>query len=102
MQIDESHRRPERLNRENDGDSSRPSCDLCYHLSMLNFGKGPVLKDACPWLQDDAERHRRILEVTERDSVIEGLPPFHDETRRRIAEQLMAIDRTLPFRVPAE
>lgn len=69
---------------------------------MLNFGKGPALKDACPWLRDDAERHRRILEVTERDSVIEGLPPFRAETRRRIAEQLMAIDRTSPSRVPAE
>ena len=79
-------RAQERLNLENDGDSCRPSSDLCYNLSMLTFGKGPVLKDACPCLQHDAERHRRILEVTERDSVIEGLPPFHDETRRPIAE----------------
>ena len=43
---------------------------------MTNFGEGPALKDACPWLKDTAERHRRILDVTERNSVIEGLPPM--------------------------
>jgi hypothetical protein len=60
---------------------------------MVDFGKGPALKDACPWIRDEQERHRRILEVAERDSVIEGLPPFNEEIRRRIAEQLKALDR---------
>jgi len=60
---------------------------------MMTFGKGPALRDTCPWLQNTSERHRRILDVTERDSVIEGLPPFREETRRRIAERLAAIDR---------
>jgi hypothetical protein len=69
---------------------------------MVNFGKGPSLKDFCPWLRDDAERLRRILDVTERDSVIEGLPPFDEEIRRRIAEQITAIDGILTFPVPAE
>jgi hypothetical protein len=69
---------------------------------MVNFGKGPSLKDFCPWLRDDAERLRRILDVTERDSVIEGLPPFDDETRRRIAEQITAIDRISQSSMPAE
>ncbi len=55
---------------------------------MTNFGKGPTLRDACPALRDDAERRARIVDVTERDSVIEGLPPLQEETRRRILAQL--------------
>lgn len=51
-------------------------------------GTGPTLREACPWLLDDAQRHAQILEVAERNSVIEGLPPFSDEVRRRILEQL--------------
>jgi hypothetical protein len=69
---------------------------------MVDFGKGPSLKDFCPWLRDDAERLRRILDVTERDSVIEGLPPFDDEIRRRITEQITAIDRISQSPTPAE
>ena len=67
---------------------------------MNSFGKGPVLKDACAWLQDDAARRERILDVTERDSVIEGLPPFQAETRRQLLEQLQAISAPPPK--PAE
>ncbi|MEX2120826.1 MAG: hypothetical protein WD847_14640 [Pirellulales bacterium] len=58
---------------------------------MKDFGKGPVLKDACPWLRDDAQRWESILDVVERNSVIEGLPPFQAETRLRILEQLKAL-----------
>ena len=36
-------------------------------------------------------RCESILDVTERNSVIEGLPPFQEETRRRLKEQLMAL-----------
>ncbi len=57
----------------------------------INFGNGPTLKDSCSWLHDDAERHAQILRVTERNSVIEGLPRFQEETRRRIAAQLAVI-----------
>ncbi len=57
----------------------------------MNFGDGPILRDACPWLQDDLARRERILDVTERNSVIEGLPPLRDETRRRIMAELEAI-----------
>jgi hypothetical protein len=57
----------------------------------IDFGTGPTLKDACPWLRDDAARCESILDVTERNSVIEGLPPFQEETRRRLREQLMAL-----------
>ena len=69
---------------------------------MTNFGTGPALKEASPWLRDEAERHRRILDVTERDSVIEGLPPFRDETRRRIAAQLKAMNHASPIQAPSE
>lgn len=56
---------------------------------MTNFGSGPTLREACSWLQDDAQRHQQILDVTERNSVIEGLPPLRDETRLRILQRLM-------------
>jgi hypothetical protein len=69
---------------------------------VVDVGKRPALKHACPWLRDGDERPRRIIDVTEADSVVEGLPPSRAETRRGIAEQLMAIDRTPPARLPAE
>jgi len=66
----------------------------------IDFGTGPTLKEGCPWLRDDGERHRRILDVTERNSVIEGLPPFTAEVRARLREHLLAISATRP--APAE
>lgn len=56
---------------------------------MNDFGKGPTLAESNPWLQDEAQRIERILEVTERNSVIEGLPAFSDETRERLRQELM-------------
>lgn len=55
---------------------------------MIEFGKGLTLREASPYLRDDAERRERILDVTERNSVIEGLPPLREETRERLREQL--------------
>jgi len=52
-------------------------------------GSGPSLIDASPWLRDPEERHERILDVAERNSVIEGLPPFTDEIRRKILDELI-------------
>jgi hypothetical protein len=66
----------------------------------IDFGTGPTLVDACPWLRDDAARCDSILDVTERNSVIEGLPPFQEETRRRLKEQLLALAPRQPE--PAE
>ena len=68
---------------------------------MTEFGTGPTLRDAFPWLQDDETRRERILEVTERNSVIEGLPPFREETRRRLLEQLKA-PASAPHPAPGE
>jgi hypothetical protein len=57
----------------------------------LNFGTGLSLRDACPWLRDEDARHELILDVTERNSVIEGLPPFDAEMRRKLKDQLKAL-----------
>jgi hypothetical protein len=43
---------------------------------MTDFGKGPTLAQVNPWLRDEVEQIERILDVTERNSVIEGLPPY--------------------------
>jgi len=66
----------------------------------IQFGAGPALKDACPWLRDDEVRHQRILDVAERNSVIEGLPPFQEEMRRQLRAQLQGLVRPQP--APAE
>ncbi len=63
-----------------------------YNTGMTDFGTGPTLRATSAWLQDDAERQRRILDVVERDSVIEGLPPFQAETRANILRQLQAMN----------
>lgn len=62
----------------------------------MDFGTGPTLKEACPWLRNDAERWERILDVAERDSVIEGLPPFTEEMRERLRKRLAAISARPP------
>lgn len=67
---------------------------------MMDFGKGPTLEQANPWLHDEAERVDRILDVAERNSVIEGLPPLSEEMRRKLRKELT--DAGGPGRVPAE
>lgn len=69
---------------------------------MNSFGSGKSLIEASPQLQDDAERHTRILEVAERNSVIEGLPPFTEETREKLRKQLQQITNQEPVTEPAE
>lgn len=66
----------------------------------IDLGTGPTLKDACPWLRDDDARHELILDVAERNSVIEGLPPFQEAMRRRLKEQLRVLASRPPM--PAE
>lgn len=73
---------------------------MWYHCDMKDFGTGPTLREANPWLQDDAIRRERILDVTERNSVIEGLPPLQEETRGLIMQRMQAI--TGPMSAPAE
>ena len=69
---------------------------------MNNFGTGQSLQESSPYLQDDAKRHARILEVAERNSVIEGLPPFTEETREKLRKQLQQIANCEPSVEPAE
>jgi hypothetical protein len=66
-----------------------------WNCGMNSFGNGPTLREACAWLRDDAERQARILDVTERNSVIEGLPPFDENVRQEILEELRSISREL-------
>jgi len=54
----------------------------------MNFGNGPTLKEAFPWLRDDDARIERILTVTEINSVIEGLPPLREDARQKIRQIL--------------
>jgi hypothetical protein len=75
---------------------------IWYNYGMNNFGSGKSLKETSPQLRDDAERHMRILDVAERDSVIEGLPPFSDETREKLRKQLQNIASHEPVIEPAE
>jgi hypothetical protein len=63
---------------------------------MTDFGIGPTLKEATAWLHDDEARINSILAVTETDSVIEGLPPFQEETRERIRQNLTVVAAPLP------
>jgi hypothetical protein len=67
---------------------------------MKDFGKGPTLKEASPYLRDDKSRIERILTVTEINSVIEGLPPFDAETRERLRQALIA--RCTPTPTPEQ
>jgi hypothetical protein len=63
---------------------------------MNDFGNGPTLEQANPWLRDEAERVDRILDVTERNSVIEGLPHFSEGMRRKLRDKLMGADGHAP------
>jgi hypothetical protein len=56
----------------------------------IDFGVGIPLSETRPDLRDPASRQDIILDVVERNSVIEGLPPFTVETRERIRRQLAA------------
>jgi hypothetical protein len=69
---------------------------------MNHFGTGKSLRESSPDLRDDAERHAKILEVTERNSVIEGLPPFTEETRGKLRKQLESMATGEPETKPAE
>ena len=63
---------------------------------MTDFGKGPTLKEASPHLRNDQAQLERILTVAETDSVIEGLPPFQEETRRQIRARLSQLAELSP------
>ena len=55
---------------------------------MNDFGKGPTLEEGCPSLRDEDQRVARILDVVDRNSVIEGFPPLEEGTRERLRARL--------------
>jgi hypothetical protein len=63
---------------------------------MMDYAKGSPLIQSADWLRDDAERIERILEVTEINSVIEGLPELSEATRRRIRDRLKSLSSHWP------
>ena len=68
-----------------------------YNWGMsIDFGTGPTLQEFSPWLRDPEARREMILNVTERNSVIEGLPPFTAEFRARLRSQLAATSEPQP------
>ena len=69
---------------------------------MVKPETSPTLIEASPFLQDPEERNRRILDVTERNSLIEGLPALTELTRSRILARLQAMDSAEPDAEPAE
>jgi hypothetical protein len=54
-------------------------------MGTMVFGKGKSLRQHSKYLRQPAERRKRIVDVTERNSVIEGLPRL---TPRRRADLL--------------
>jgi hypothetical protein len=54
-------------------------------------GAGPSLRASSPYLRDEAECIARILDVAERNSMIEGLPAFDEPLRQAIRHDLRAI-----------
>lgn len=54
----------------------------------MTFGKGTSLRAHSKYLKNPKERTKRILNVVERNSIIEGLPKFSKETRRKFARKL--------------
>ena len=69
---------------------NRQYCGTLKGMS-IDFGTGGPLNQSRAELRDPRRRHEIILDVVERNSVIEGLPPFTPETREHIRRQLEAI-----------
>ncbi len=69
---------------------------------MVNFGTGPPLREKYAWLRDDAVMHAKIIDVVERNSVIAGLPPFTEEFRRQLLQELEALARAQPPEAPPQ
>lgn len=62
----------------------------CYNSSMT-FGRGTILRQFSPKLRDAAVRQKIILDRAERDSVIEGLPPFTKKMKQECLQELKTL-----------
>jgi hypothetical protein len=54
----------------------------------MTFGKGKTLRQSSKYLRNPQERSRRIVDVTERNSVIEGLPRLTPARRQGLLRKL--------------
>ncbi|MDD4319350.1 MAG: hypothetical protein PHW10_03435 [Candidatus Peribacteraceae bacterium] len=54
----------------------------------MTFGKGTLLRQHSPYLRKASDRHARILDVAERNSVIEGLPKFSRQMKQKVSRKL--------------
>lgn len=54
---------------------------------MSKHRSSKTLFEARSWLQNPEVRNAKILEVAERNSVIEGLPPFSKAFRERMSKR---------------
>jgi hypothetical protein len=57
--------------------------------AMRNGRTEQALAEYSPWLRDPRERADRIIDATERNSIIEGLPPLRNDTRERLRAYLV-------------
>lgn len=57
----------------------------------MTFGKGIILRQFSPKLRDAAVRQKIILDRAERDSVIEGLPPFTQKMKKECLQELKTL-----------
>lgn len=71
-------------------------------MNPPSFGSGSTLAESATFLRNPADRHRRILDVAERNSVIEGLPAFSRPTRAKIAAELRRLRNPAPASRPRE
>ncbi len=65
---------------------------LCYN-ERVTFGKGSILRQLSPKLRNTTTRQRIILDRAERNSVIEGLPPFTEQTKKECLKELNALGK---------
>lgn len=56
-------------------------------------GVGPSLRHSSPYLRDESECIARILDVVERNSMMEGLPALDQGLRQTIRRELQVILR---------
>ena len=57
----------------------------------MTFGKGKTLRQSSRYLRTAKERGARIVDVTERNSVIEGLPRLSPQRRQRLLRKVRRI-----------
>ena len=63
---------------------------------MDNRSSSKTLLQGCKWLQNDDVRNAAILEVVERNSIIEGLPRLSQAFRQRVGRKYRSLNGQQP------